>query len=92
MKLLILFFISATAFVVFDDLTAAPLKGFTKWTCYVFNEDHRNRQPNQQPKEWTNVTFLIPDYVKMVQLISCKNTTITQEIPFYCVDELARKL
>lgn len=81
----------APAFVVLDDLRVLPKKDFgTNATQLRFDADHRNRQPNQPPLEWTNVTLGMPDFTTGLQLTS--NTTREAYIPFYSVDELGRRV
>lgn len=50
------------------------------------NGDHSNRQPNQKPSEWTNMTFDLPGYDLSVQFTANKSS-YAEEIPYYVVDE-----
>lgn len=61
---------------------------FQNWTVINMSEDHSNKQPNQQPCEWTNITFNIPELIYMVQLTANTSLEITEEIPYIGIDYL----
>ena len=80
----------ASSTEVFDNLGSKILPGFKLWNSTDMEENHSNRQPNQDPSRWTNLSFPIPDYVTKIQFVACSTSNATQEIPFYAVDELGR--
>lgn len=86
MFLLFLFFVAASAFVVYDNLQDS--RKFTHELRTIFmSEDHSNRQPNQQPNEWTNLTFNIPFTATSMQFIAYRYSPA--EISYYSVNEYA---
>lgn len=80
------------AYIVFDDLRKPDMPGFSKW-CYLnMSADHTNRQPNQPPWQWTNITFNLSGDTKAVQFTAVYQNTSkpmwNQEVPYYEVDEI----
>lgn len=70
--LLILFCIYASLaeFTVFDDLARPPVTNFKLWQTLQL-KDHRDRQPVQRPKEWSNFTIQIfSENITGIQLTS----------------------
>jgi hypothetical protein len=82
----------STGFQVYDTLGEWPKDGFTNWTYIPFKQDHSNRQPNQPPSLWTNLTFRIPYKTVAVQFTDADHFHLTQEIPYYAVDEFFGKI
>jgi len=63
---------------------------FTNWSTYELKEDHRHRQPNQPPSDWTNVTFSMPYYANAIQFFPehKEGNYFQREIVRYSVDKL----
>lgn len=84
-------------FIVEYNLTLKPLSGTTNWGSLYLEADHRDRQPNQSPSQWTNMTLKIFECAAGVQLTSQKPRTdrhiiVTEEIPFIAVNTLQNYL
>jgi hypothetical protein len=92
--LLVIFIAFSIATDVNDNLSGPLVEwdvaGLKLYDCVEMKEDHSNRQPNQPPQTWTNVSFPIPDYVTYIRLKAYAVSNATQEIPYYSVDELGR--
>jgi hypothetical protein len=61
---------------------------FQNWTVIDMIEDHHDRQSNQHPSEWTNITFKIPDLIYMLQLTTNTPLEISEEISYIGIDYL----
>ncbi len=88
MILLLLLLATTSGLCVYDHLGRGPMKGIDKWIQILFDEDHSGEAPIQPPSEWTNLTFSIPYDAYAVQLTANATQVVTEEVPFYAVDEL----
>jgi len=74
--------------IIYTDLSMKAFPKFQNWSVVDMKEDHSDRQPNQQPSEWTNVTLNIPEMIYMLQLTANTSSSITEEIPYIGIDYL----
>jgi len=75
-------------FEIYSDLAAKPFPKFQKWSVLNMEEDHRDRQPNQPPSKWTNITLTIPWNSYAIQLTSNTTYIVTEEIEYVGLDLL----
>lgn len=82
---------AAMAFEMHSNLGLKRKIGYDRWEELPMVQNHGYRQPNQPPRDWTNLTFEIPEHAHGVQLtaydangtLSFKDNThvVTADIP-----------
>ena len=91
-----LFFIASTyaATTIYTTLNQKAFPNFS-WTRFKLIGNHTNREPNQPPNEWTNMTFDTPPWGLSMQFthnFDGSNDTFVADVTYYAVDDLQAKV